>query len=168
MTVPFSPPSLLVLRALGEVRLDGGSAGLASRRKELTLLAFLARRTPAAATRAELASLLWEDRADAKARQSLRQALLDLKRALGDGLIFDGDSVRLEAGLRLDARAFEEELARGNPAGAVEWWRGDFLAGMDDVGGERFRGWVEAEREGLRRQARDGLRAAPARMRRAG
>ncbi len=141
-----------MLRALGEVRLDGGSAGLASRRKELTLLAFLARRTPAAATRAELASLLWEDRADAKARQSLRQALLDLKRALGDGLIFDGDSVRLEAGLRLDARAFEEELARGNPAGAVEWWRGDFLAGMDDVGGERFRGWVEAEREGLRRQ----------------
>src|SRR5213078_2019470 len=112
----------------------------------------LARRMPRSVARAELASLLWEDRVDAKARQSLRQALLDLKRLLGAGLVLEGDSVHLESGLRLDARAFEEELAQGNPAGAVEWWRGDFLAGMDDVGGEDFRGWVEAEREGLRRQ----------------
>ncbi|MDQ3138068.1 MAG: AAA family ATPase, partial [Gemmatimonadota bacterium] len=141
-----------LLRTLGEVRLDGGAAALASRRKDLTLLAYLARRMPRSATRAELATLLWEDREDAKARQSLRQALLDLKRVLGPGLVLDGDSVRLESGLRVDAQAFEEELARGNPAGAVEWWGGDFLAGMDDVGGEGFRGWVEAEREALRRQ----------------
>jgi DNA-binding SARP family transcriptional activator/TolB-like protein len=143
---------MLLLRTLGEVRLDGGSAVLPSRRKELTLLAYLARRRPRSTTRAELASLLWEDRADAKARQSLRQALLDLKRLLGAGLVLDGDSVHLESGLRVDAQAFEEELAQGNPAGAVEWWRGEFLAGMDDVGGEGFRAWVEAEREALRRQ----------------
>ena len=152
MTAPVSPPSILLLRTLGVVRLDGGAGALASRRKELTLLAYLARRMPRGATRAELASLLWEDRADTKARQSLRQALLDLKRLVGEGLVLDGDSVRLEAGVRLDARAFEEDLARGNPQGAVEWWQGDFLAGMDDVGGESFRAWMEGEREALRRQ----------------
>jgi DNA-binding SARP family transcriptional activator len=152
VTSPVSPQTILLLRTLGEVRLDGGSAVLASRRKELTLLAYLARRMPRSATRAELASLLWEDRVDTKARQSLRQALLDLKRLLGAGLVLDADSVQLESGLRVDAQAFEEELAQGNPGRAVEWWRGDFLAGMDDVGGETFRGWVEAEREGLRRQ----------------
>ncbi len=152
MIPPVSPPPILLLRTLGEVSLDGGAVALASRRKELTLLAYLARRMPRSATRAELASLLWEDRADTKARQSLRQALLDLRRLLGAGLVLDGDSVHLDSGLRLDAREFEAELARGNPAGAVEWWRGDFLAEMDDVGGESFRAWVEAEREGLRRQ----------------
>ncbi|MGI9041182.1 MAG: ATP-binding protein [Gemmatimonadales bacterium] len=152
MSPPVSPPSLLLLRTLGEVCLEGGSAALASRRKELTLLAYLARRAPRSATRAELASLLWEDRSDTKARQSLRQVLLDLKRLLGAGLVLEGDSVRLDSTLRVDARAFEEELRRGNPAEAVEWWRGDFLAGMDDVGGEVFRGWMEAERECLRRQ----------------
>jgi DNA-binding SARP family transcriptional activator/tetratricopeptide (TPR) repeat protein/TolB-like protein len=152
VTVPVSSPTILLLRTLGEVRLEGGSAALASRRKELTLLAYLARRAPRSATRAELASLLWEDRVDAKARQSLRQALLDLKRLLGAALVLDGHSVHLESGLRTDALVFEEELARGNLAGAVEWWGGDFLAGMDDVGGEAFRGWVEAERQGLRRQ----------------
>ena len=152
MTAPGSPAPTLLLRTLGEVRLDGGPAVLASRRKELTLLAYLARRAPRSASRAELASLLWEDRADTRARQSLRQALLDLKRLLGVGLLLDGDSVRLDSGLRLDAREFEEDLARGDLKAAVLWWRGDFLAEMDDVGGERFRGWVEAEREGLRRQ----------------
>src|SRR4051812_24994407 len=79
VTAPVSPSTLALLRTLGEVCLEGGSAVLASRRKELTLLAYLARRMPRPVTRAELASLLWEDRVDAKARQSLRQALLDLK-----------------------------------------------------------------------------------------
>ncbi|MEO6055840.1 MAG: AAA family ATPase [Gemmatimonadales bacterium] len=152
MKEPVSSSPLLLLRTLGEVCLDGATPALASRRKELTLLAFLARRAPRAAKRAELASLLWEDRADTKARQSLRQALLDLKRLLGPGLLLDGDLVRLESGLRVDTRAFEDALAAGSPAAAVEWWHGDFLAEMDDVGGEAFRGWVEAEREGLRRQ----------------
>ncbi|MEP6688595.1 MAG: hypothetical protein ABJC36_09620 [Gemmatimonadales bacterium] len=113
---------------------------LANRRTDLTLLAYLARRAPRSATRAELAALLWEDRAETRARQSLRQGLVDLKRLVGAALLLDGDSVRLEPGLRLDAREFEEELARGNPAAAVLWWHGDFLAGMDDVGGESFRG----------------------------
>jgi DNA-binding SARP family transcriptional activator/TolB-like protein len=152
VTAPDSVPASLILRTLGDVRLEGGPAALASRRKELTLLAYLARRAPRSVIRAELASLLWEDRADTRARQSLRQALVDLKRLVGAGLVLDGDAVRLESGLRLDAREFEEELARGNLVAAVQWWRGDFLGQMDEVGGEAFRGWVEAERQGLRRQ----------------
>ena len=112
VTAPGSSPPTLTLRTLGDVRLDGGVTALASRRKELTLLAYLARRAPRSATRAELAALLWEDRAETRARQSLRQALVDLKRLVGAALLLDGDSVRLEPGLRLDAREFEEELAR--------------------------------------------------------
>jgi DNA-binding SARP family transcriptional activator/Tfp pilus assembly protein PilF len=101
--------------------------------------------------RAELAALLWEGIEEARARQSLRQALVELKRLVGDGLAVEGELVRLDpAAVRLDATAFETAIAEGRPAEAVEWWRGDFLAGLEDVGGETFRTWLEVEREGLR------------------
>ena len=130
---------------------------LSSRRKELSLLAYLARRSPRSVGRAELAALLWEGD-EARARQSLRQALLELKRAVGEGLVTEGDLVRVDpAVVRLDANAFDRAIAEGRPAEAVEWWRGDFLAGLEDVGREAFRTWLEIEREGLRRQLAGAL-----------
>ncbi|MGH7527621.1 MAG: winged helix-turn-helix domain-containing protein, partial [Gemmatimonadales bacterium] len=74
---------MILLRTLGELRVEGAETTLSRRRKELALLAYLARQADRAVPRAELASLLWEERDDARARQSLRQALLELKRVLG-------------------------------------------------------------------------------------
>ena len=89
--------------------------------------------------RAELATLLWEGNPTkhARARQSLRQALVELKRVVGEGLTTEGELVRLDpTAVRLDATAFESAIADGTPAIAVEWWKGDFLAGLEDIGGE--------------------------------
>jgi DNA-binding SARP family transcriptional activator/TolB-like protein/tetratricopeptide (TPR) repeat protein len=153
---------MLLLHTLGELRLDGGSAGrLSSPRKELTLLTYLARRTPKAVGRGELAELLWGERDAAKARQSLRQALLELKRIVGDGLETGTDRVCLAArAVTLDAALFESDLAGQRWAEAAGRWRGEFLADIDDMGGADFRIWLEAEREGLRR----GLRLALLRL----
>ncbi len=75
-----------VLLTLGELRLEGvATSTLSSPRIELTLLAYLARRAPRPVGRGELAELFWRDRDTAKARQSLRQTLLELRRRLGGG-----------------------------------------------------------------------------------
>ena len=142
----------MLLRTLGAARIDSPAGHLSSRRKELTLLAFLARRGARHVSRAELAALLWEGHEEARARQSLRQALLELKRVVGDALLIDGERVGVDpAGLRVDASEFERAAREGRLAEAVEWWGGDFLPAMDDVGGEALRVWLEIERENLRR-----------------
>jgi DNA-binding SARP family transcriptional activator/tetratricopeptide (TPR) repeat protein len=142
------------LRTLGELRLEAARApALSSRRKELVLLAYLARRGSRSLGRAEAAALLWPDRDERRARQSLRQALLELRQAVGDGLVVENEVIRLEPGsIELDASALERAVEEGRPAVAVELWRGEFLAGAEDVGGEELRAWLEAEREGLRRR----------------
>ena len=145
------PPPLLF--TLGPPRLEGSDSALSSRRKDLALLAFLHRRTSRGVSRLELADLLWGDREEVRARQSLRQALVEIKRVVGDGLEVDGDLIRLLPGaITLDAEEFERDLAARRLESAVARWGGEFLAGLDDVGGEAFRAWLEAEREGLRRR----------------
>jgi len=143
---------MLTLRTLGSPRLDGPDGELLrGRRKELALLAYLARRRPRAVPREALADLLWGSRPDANARQSLRQALLSLKRAVPAGFDAEADTVSLGAdALQLDALLFEADLTAGRRAEAVARWHGDFLAGFDEVGGEAFCGWVEGERANLR------------------
>ena len=149
---------MLELHTLGELRLQGASeGGLSSRRKELALLSYLARRAPRPVSRGELAELLWSERNGAKARQSLRQALLELKRIVGDGLEAGPERIWVKLGaVPLDVTFFEGDLSTGRWRNAVERWGGEFLTGLDGVGGEDFRTWLEAEREGLRR----GLRLA--------
>ena len=142
------------LYTLGELRLTGPEGSvLMGRRKELALLAYLASRPQRSATRDELTALLWEQRDDVRARQSFRQALMKLKRVFGDGLESTGDMVRLASNVvELDATAFEADVASGRLSEAAERWRGDFLAGTEDTGGESFRVWLETERENLRRR----------------
>ena len=122
------------------------------RRKPLSLVAYLARRGRAV-PRTELATLFWGERGDTLARQSLRQALSEVKQALGDRVDVDTDLVRLaENTVSLDIIAFENDVAAGRLEEAVGRWAGDFFEGAEDIGGESFRRWVEAEREGLHRQ----------------
>jgi DNA-binding SARP family transcriptional activator len=61
------------LVTLGQLRLveAGDAERLPGRRKELVMLAFVARRAPRDVSREELAALLWGERADDRARHSL-------------------------------------------------------------------------------------------------
>ena len=147
---PFS------LTTLGELRLTG-SAGplLVGRRKELVLLSYVARRGPKPVQRDELAALLWGQRDEDKARQSLRHALHQLRRALGDAVEATNEYVRVPDGMiDVDATLLETDIAAGRLAEGLERWAGDFLRGAEDVGGgEDYTAWLERERESLRRTA---------------
>jgi DNA-binding SARP family transcriptional activator/tetratricopeptide (TPR) repeat protein len=147
--------AMLRLRTLGRLSLHdaAGIEHLAGRRKELILLTYLARRSGHTCTRAELAELLWSDRSEDKARHSLRQALANLRAVLAAALDTTGDEVHLGANsVRLDVDDLIEQLSREGIAPDTSEWRQDFLAGTEHFGGEGYRAWVEAEREGLRRQ----------------
>ncbi|HJR36252.1 MAG TPA: AAA family ATPase [Gemmatimonadales bacterium] len=139
------------LRTFGGIELIRGETPiLPRRRKELVLLAFLARRSPRGVTRAELAVLLWGHRDESRARHSLRQSLSELKAELGDSLEITPETVRLPPGaIELDLRAFESAVEAGREGEAAKLWRGDFLAGCEDLGTEELRTWIEQERAGL-------------------
>jgi DNA-binding SARP family transcriptional activator len=104
-------------------------------------------------SRTELATLFWGERGEERARQSLRQALLELKQALGDRVDVDPESVRLAPdAIELDLTGFERDVAEGRLAEAAARWTGDFFEGADDIGGDGFRRWIESERVALHRQ----------------
>lgn len=145
---PFQLQSLGALRLIGP---DGEA--LRGRRKPLVLLVYLARQSARPISRERLAELLWGGRAERRARQSLRQALYRLRSVLGDHLEIDAARVRLpESAIELDANVFERHVADGRLAAAVDAWAGEFLDGMDDLGGGTYRTWVDVERQGLRRK----------------
>jgi DNA-binding SARP family transcriptional activator/tetratricopeptide (TPR) repeat protein len=147
------------LLTLGELRVEAtGERLLSSRRKELVLLAYLRRREGRPLSRAEAAALLWPDRDERLGRQSLRQALLELRRLVGDGLVVESEQVQLQHhAIELDISLFEQDLDASRPADAVARWKGEFLPGIEEIAGEELRTWVEAEREGLRRRLRSAL-----------
>ncbi|MEO8561598.1 MAG: BTAD domain-containing putative transcriptional regulator [bacterium] len=145
---------MLHLFALGELRLQSDAGVLLSRRrKPLVLLVFLARRAPRTASRVELASLLWGERPDAKARQSLRQALLELSHLVGDRLQVTNESVRLITDdIDLDVARFEDDIESGRDREAIARWTGGFCEGAEESGESAFRAWADAEDAGLRRR----------------
>jgi DNA-binding SARP family transcriptional activator len=102
-------------------------------RKSKALLAYLALE-PAPHTRDELASLLWPTADIAAARQSLRQALSEIRRALGTAescLVADADSVQLTTnGVQIDTAEFAR-LAGKDPQNALAHFSGDVLEGFD-------------------------------------
>jgi DNA-binding SARP family transcriptional activator len=145
------------LQTLGSLRLvdDAGTEVLSGRRKELAVLAFLASRAPRFVPRAVLVELLWSDKDEERGRASLRQALSQLRRALGDALrTRASDDVALEANaVEMDARHLESMAAAGRWGDITALWGGEFLAGADDFGGEAYRGWLDGERGRLSRIA---------------
>lgn len=142
------------LRTLGRLQLENSSgvpiAGV--RRTDLAVLAFVARARKRIA-RDELAAVFWGERREARARQSLRQVLFRLRAVLGAVIEVKLDSVGLAPGsIELDATEFEAFVAAGDNSAAAACYDGEFLRGVDDVGGEVFRVWLDAERAGLARQ----------------
>ncbi|MDM8167650.1 AAA family ATPase [Roseovarius sp.] len=110
---------------------DGDRVALSARKPRLLagLLAVARRRTM---SRQRLAALLWEHSDSDQARASLRQALLQIRRAGGDGWVeAEGDDLRLGAGVVTDLDVFHDALARNDPTEAVRLYGGPFLDGLD-------------------------------------
>lgn len=129
-------------------------------RKGEALLAFLALQPGTFHSREKLASLLWGDTGEEQARQSLRQTLFGIRKALGDSsdevIRVETDRLSLASNLvNVDALRFLElvkvtsieSLQEG-----VALYKGELLDGFN-VNEEAFEEWVSTERDRIREKA---------------
>jgi DNA-binding SARP family transcriptional activator/TolB-like protein len=158
--------TVLSLALLGEPRLSGsdGAEITVPSRKSMALLAYLAANRGRSASRERIMGLLWGDRFDQQARQSLRQTLYSLRKLLGpDGenaLSVAGDTVSLNASLvRTDLSEFERLAVSNEPeavAEAIRLYRGPLMAGFA-IRDAAFMEWLESERTRLQDLAASAL-----------
>ena len=154
----------LILNILGrfEARFPSGDIVSLPTRKTETLLTYLAI-MPGPHSRDQLTNLLWSDRGEQQARNSLRQALNALKKLLDDiepnPLQIDRLNVNLVTqSIETDAIMLEELIQEQTPraaAQATKLYRGEFLEGVvvQDLNGEE---WLAGERDRFRRIAIQG------------
>src|SRR5262245_10267714 len=144
-------PPLLRVRMLGGFALmsvEGCDLTL-PRRKLRALVALLALAPAGGWPRERLTAMLWGDREEEQARGSLRQALAELRRTLGDQAIqSDRDTVSFNAGaLHTDAQEFAT-LASKEMSQAVALYGGDLLDGVS-LPDAQFGDWLLVERTRL-------------------
>src|SRR5262249_3352379 len=119
-------------------RLATGQAIDLPGQKDRALLAILALPAGASHSRDKLPSLLWSDRGDQQARDSLKHALTRLRQCLEpvspSRIVADRQSVKLDAtGFAIDVSRFERLLGDKTPASleeATALYRGDLLEGI--------------------------------------
>ena len=147
-----------------EGRLAGGQAIDLPGQKDRALLAILALPPGETHSRDKLASLLWSDRGDQQARDSLKHALTRLRQCLPSAtatpVIADRRSVRLDpAAVATDVAAFQRLLRDGTPAAlekAAALYRGDLLDGIG-IRDPVFEDWLLVERQRLRQLVEEAL-----------
>lgn len=128
--------------------------------KPLALLAYLAVRGPV--RREELIALLWGDIPEDKARNAFRQALHRLRTAMGQEAAPTGRDIialAVTESLTLDLRDFEAALDAGRTADALQFYRGEFLEGLN-LGEDDFDQWVTTERSRIGARYRSTLTSA--------
>jgi DNA-binding SARP family transcriptional activator/class 3 adenylate cyclase/tetratricopeptide (TPR) repeat protein len=154
------------LALLGGLRLqtDSGEPVPLSTRKAGALLAYLALHPGQAQARPKLAALLWGDRSEVQARDSLRQALSLLRKALSHvdprALIAYEDTIRFApTALTTDAVVFGDVVAQPGVANleqAIGLYAGELLEGFQ-VRAPEFESWATAERERFRELALEAM-----------
>src|SRR5262252_5193263 len=121
-------------------------------KKARALLAFLAAQGGQSVSRERLADLLWPYQGSEQARHSLRNCLLELRKALGgdaaDHLVADFANCRMQD-VVADLDTFER-LSRSQQCvelrAAADLYRGEFLSDFD-INSEPFQEWLAAERD---------------------
>ena len=158
----MSSLEILLLGAF-QLRKGGQPIDLPGRR-ERALLAYLAVPAGESRSREKLAGMLWSERGDKQARDSLKQAMLRLRKIV-DGeqpaaLLSDREFVTLDPALvSIDVAEFERLVADGSPeaiAQAMSLYRGDLLDGLETKD-PAFEEWLLMERQRLRDLARNAL-----------
>ncbi len=130
-----------------------------SAKKAKALLTYLALQPNKAHQRETLAALLWEECSSSQARQSLRQTLSALRKALVNGdSIIDGDQqsvflhkehVEIDA-LKFDSLCNQEDKA--SLLNALDLYKGELLEGLY-TRSQGFDDWLELERSQRREKA---------------
>ncbi|PWU24514.1 MAG: hypothetical protein C5B48_06010 [Candidatus Rokuibacteriota bacterium] len=140
-----------------QLREDSGAL-LTLPSKVQALLAYLAMTPGRRHSRDKLGTFLWPNAGDEQARQSLRQALVMIRRVFGTRAVLFADHqvVALEGtGLDVDVVRFEALVAQGSVEAleqAVELYQGNLLEGIR-VKEPPFDEWLLGERERLRESA---------------
>lgn len=150
---PASPAPPFRLVTLGDLALlhpDGRTALGPS--KQLALLVYLQCAERRTATRLELLRLLWaDDDLLASERSALRTALSRLRGVLGAaGLATRREEITLTAAIECDRDLFLAAVRRGEPAAALELYRGPFFE-FGAPGARDLELWAEGERVRLSR-----------------
>ena len=120
-------------------------------KKARALLAYLAAQGGQAVSRERLADLLWPYQGSEQARHSLRNCLLELRKALGSAphhLVADFANCRLQH-VTADLDEFERlsrSQRRSELQAAAGLYRGEFLADFD-IDSEPFQEWLASERD---------------------
>jgi len=148
------PADNLKIELIGQFRLcaNVNSFGLTAR-KDLALIAYLASTTGEPQRRSRLAALLWSQSDDSRARESLKQSLLRLRRALPENLL---STDRQTACLMLnreqvDVTRAEDLVALGTTDSvikAADMVNEQFLGGLEDISSE-FEDWRNARHQNL-------------------
>jgi DNA-binding SARP family transcriptional activator len=148
----------LALRLLGEFEARDGAGDLLTigARKNRALLAALALAPSNTAARERVARLLWSDRADEQARNSLRQALASLRKDLavtGASPVAATESrIKLDPDLtEVDAIVFQRLATSADVQSlraAADLYRGELLADVE-IRDPAFEDWVGSERRRL-------------------
>ncbi|HEX2080528.1 MAG TPA: BTAD domain-containing putative transcriptional regulator, partial [Longimicrobium sp.] len=129
-----------------------------SQPKRVALLAYLASAAPRGFhSRDTLLALFWPESDQERARNSLRQALHQLRRSLGDeAVVSRGDQVGVDPEVFwCDAAAFDQAVEEGRFEEALKLYRGDVLPGFYVEDAPEAERWLDEERARRRRAAVD-------------
>ena len=132
-----------------EVTIDGAEAPSQLRwKKNIALLLYLARSPKRRCTREQLIGLLWPDKDDDAARQSVREAIRVVRQYVGEGLLTTaGDVVQLvEGAVELDTDQLEKLAQRRDWAHTTPLINGHFLQGFKVPDAAGFEDWLAVER----------------------
>jgi DNA-binding SARP family transcriptional activator len=151
---------MIEFKTLGSIevrRADGTRVrSVTARTKPLGLLAYLVLSEGEGARRREdVCALLWPESDEAKARNSLNQAIHFLRTGLGGEVLTGGrETVGVEPGLvQCDAELFRSAIDACDWNRALECYAGELLPGLHVPGSLEFERWLEGERQQLHSKA---------------
>lgn len=164
MEASATPPRRL--RLLGDAALLGPDGAYRLERKAAGLLAYLALAGPT--SRQRLAGLLWPEVPESRARNSLAQLVMRLRRVAYPQLVAGGAVLALDEALEVDAATLELRAFDGEAADPSAY-AGELLQNFEYDDCDEFAEWLQAARDAARRayaslldQRIQGLEAAGA------
>jgi TolB-like protein/Tfp pilus assembly protein PilF len=132
---------------------DGEPLGLKGRKVQ-ALVAYLAFERDRAHTREQLATLLWGDTGQERARHNLRQAVARVRAAASTLFTGEGDVLRLDGSCRVDVEELRQLTTSEDPDDlkrAVELHQRELLEGLV-TGEDAFDDWLHDTRARLREE----------------